>query len=198
MKTIRALVVGNDHAMRARCVCARASGVTLEWEQAATTKEAFDRLAKPLDLLLVDMCVGPHDRDGLVIAFFARRHLVQNVFLRKDHELDGDAQLELHALGIWPFTKAVDLDRLIARLAAVAAAWRPRSLSPEATIEQVVRLMRMIDGRISDVAKQALAVAAEQAVAETGNKVRAAKLLGEDRKFIDRARAWKRAPSRLT
>jgi CheY-like chemotaxis protein len=194
MKTIRALVVDDEPGIcRGIARCRAAGPVTIEWEQATTAKQALDRLTQPFDLLLVDMCLGNKgDRDGLVVAFFAKQHLVPNVFLWTGHQIQGDAQLELHALGIWSFTKAVDSERMIARLASVAAAEKPRSLSPETTLEQIARLMRLIDGRISDVAKQALAVAAEQALAETGNKVQAATLLGEERKFIDRAMAWKR------
>ena len=190
MKAIRALVVDDEPAMRQAVARRRAAGaVTLDWEEAATATQALDRLAKPLDLLLVDMCLGVDNRDGLVVAFFAKRHLVTNVFLWAGHDIAGDAQLDLHALGIWPFTKAVDSERLIARLASISTSEKPRSLSPDTTLAQIATLMRMVDGHISDVAKQALAVAAEQALAETGNKVQAAKLLGEDRKFIDRARA---------
>jgi DNA-binding NtrC family response regulator len=185
ISTTRGLVVDDNAGVRngVRRVLA-STGLSIELHEAATAVEAYKKLTsvpKPLDFVLADQRLQAPS-DGLLVALFARRLGVPLVCVWTGHEIDADMQLELEALGICAFTKTVTPDQKL-----------PPSEMPEAVLQRIAELMQRVGGSITDVAKQALAEARDQAMAKHGNnKVHAAKSLGVERKFIDRAVAWKR------
>jgi hypothetical protein len=126
-------------------------------------------VTKPFDFVLADQRLELPS-DGLLVALFARRLGVPIVYVWTGHEIDADMQLELEALGICAFTKTVTPERVVQRIAQRAAEKLPPSEMPEALLQRIAEMMQRVGGPITDVAKQALAEARDQAMAKHGNK----------------------------
>jgi DNA-binding NtrC family response regulator len=194
-RVIRGLIVEDYETLRNAIVRSTQPHPTLRmelvWDAAASQAEAFALIkTDKYQLALVDAALTPdeNNRDGLAIAV-ALYHNGAQVFVLTAHRLDAADQLLLNSLHIPIFIKPMALNELVAHITLAAVAPREQRVPMERDmLVYIAKLVREVEGPLSEIVKQVQALVVEGALAETsGNKMAAARLLGVDRHFIERA-----------